>query len=802
MMDISSFDDWVETFDIDSVTSHVHPCNAVDETFFASPSTDDTCARAEPRPSTSQQQPSGCMLGNIAGLEHFGIPEKDDLLERSARYHRPPDTTKVAEPEWKPPPKIGTRFSSGSTRILKSWLADHQHQPYPTVADIELMRTRTGLARHQIVTWFRNARRQRKTQPMRPPTPLPRQPQAEFISRTPEPREQTLPFQDMNPLQRWQNSPPEHEPVAAYAIARAMSGLLGLNSTDGVSHSPEDAAPVVAGSWQDDSSASSAATSQLSSSLGSAWSDDSGPPCGRFDRRKLNKRRRRRNPATQCEIDSLKPLNAVCYTFQCTFCTESFKTKHNWQRHENSMHLSLEQWGCSPQGPTFRNVDGNIACAFCGQLDPDHDHVMKHNYATCYKRCPEERVFYRKDHLQQHLKLVHEATFMECPMKQWRREMQDLRSRCGFCELVMDTWADRIDHLADHFKQGKSMADWKGDWGFDDHVLDMVENSIPPYLIYYERNSPWPFTTLQGPVETPVSAYELIKTELDYWMNHANRGRGLPSVQDLQYESCCIILGSEILSKQPGEPPTSWLRDLLMSSPEMVQKARIRPTKSSLKTRITQLKIHGKNDIFENCSAEARLRSFADTSRSEGVMIGHVELQLEASNIVASMESCSPKPSAIFSRFLDSLIFASTEWLLPFRNRANLGWEGSVSELASMIQVPELGSLTGDSVSTTLTFQDPIPCPVNDGAGPILAAYFQDDSNCYRRLTRELSGYVSSTLSPHNPTRHFPSDEELQHQARWIMFDNDDPWNQTPADNPNWLRDFKRTIGLIPAGSV
>ncbi|KAF4988183.1 hypothetical protein FDECE_15159 [Fusarium decemcellulare] len=771
-MNTPDLDDWAGMFDINSIINHVDPCNAVDETFFASSVPGDAYASAEPGPSTSQQQPSGCMAGNTAGLEYFGIPENDNLLQGSARYHRPPDTTKAAEPEWKPLPKIGTRFCSGSTRILKSWLADHQHQPYPTVADIELMQTQTGLARHQIVTWFRNARRQRKTQPMRPPTPLPRQPPAEPIFHTAEPRGQTLLFQDMNPLQRWQNSPPEHEPVAASAIARAMSGLPSLNSPSGVSHSPDDAAPVAAGSWQDDSSASSAATSQPSSSLGSTWSEGSRLSCGGFDRRrKLNKRRRRLNLATQCRMDSSSPLNAACYNFQCTFCTESFKTKHNWQRHEKSMHLSLEQWHCSPQGPTFRNVDGKIACAFCGQLDPDHDHLMVHNYAACDNRHPEERVFYRKDHLQQHLKLVHEAKFMEHPMKQWRREMQNLRSRCGFCELVMDTWADRIDHLADHFKQGKSMADWKGDWGFDNHVLDMVENSIPAYLIHYERNSPWPFTTLQGPVETPVSAYELIKTELGYWMNHANPGKGLPSVQDLQYESCCIILGSEMLSKQPGESETSWLRDLLMSSPEMVQKARIRPTKSSLKTRITQLKIHGKKDIFENCSAETRLRSFVDSSRAEGVMIGHVELQLEASNIVASMESCSPKPSAIFSRFLNSLISASTEWLLPFCNRANLELGESTSRLASMFEAPKLGASTGDPVPTAMTPQDPTPYTVNGGAGPTLAAYFQDDSNCYRRLTRELSGFVSSALSPHNPARHVPSDEELQHQARWIMFE-------------------------------
>jgi hypothetical protein len=48
----------------------------------------------------------------------------------------------------------------------------------------------------------------------------------------------------------------------------------------------------------------------------------------------------------------------------------------------------------------------------------------------------------------------------------------------------METWIDRVHHLADHFKTGKTMADWKGDWGFEPHILELVENSIPPCEFY------------------------------------------------------------------------------------------------------------------------------------------------------------------------------------------------------------------------------------------------------------------------------------------------------------------------------
>jgi hypothetical protein len=46
--------------------------------------------------------------------------------------------------------------------------------------------------------------------------------------------------------------------------------------------------------------------------------------------------------------------------------------------------------------------------------------------------------------------------------------------------LEMTTWIDRIDHLADHFKIGATMAEWKGDWGFDESTKRLVENSVPP----------------------------------------------------------------------------------------------------------------------------------------------------------------------------------------------------------------------------------------------------------------------------------------------------------------------------------
>jgi hypothetical protein len=79
--------------------------------------------------------------------------------------------------------------------------------------------------------------------------------------------------------------------------------------------------------------------------------------------------------------------------------------------------------------------------------------------------------------------------------------------------------------------------------------------------------------------------------------------------------------------------------------------------------------------------------------------------------------------------------------------------------------------------------------------------YFLNDANCYGRLVRELCRFVVACLSPNNPTSHIPTDAELQNQARWIIYDDDDPWNQTAADNAEWLVRFKRDVGLLPSNS-
>lgn len=124
-----------------------------------------------------------------------------------------------------PRPKIGSRFSREVIRTLKNWLAAHQNHPYPREDDMMLLQQRTGLNHAQLANWFANARRRGKVEGARPASPQVRRSLTGPVDIIPRPGTPAV-IQDSrskDPLQRWVDSPPEHEPADVGAIARAMA---------------------------------------------------------------------------------------------------------------------------------------------------------------------------------------------------------------------------------------------------------------------------------------------------------------------------------------------------------------------------------------------------------------------------------------------------------------------------------------------------------------------------------------------------------------------------------------------------
>lgn len=379
------------------------------------------------------------------------------------------------------PPKQGGRFSKEAIRVLKTWLSTHGNGPYPRPDDVQFLQQQTGLDCKQITTWFANARRRGYLRNSRPQSPQVHSNAAspvDIIARPGTPAVH-LGAQHKDPLQRWVESPPDNEAASFGDIVRAVA--TGSNQSYGQFQTSVSSIILILPLDEDctpdamyfSSSASSVGTSYSNpqSDCNSSGSQKSYSLSQRPRRRRPKRSERRRRASATTDLQ-----------FQCTFCVESFKTKYDWQRHEKALHLSLEQWTCTPEGPRVPAPDsfGEVCCVFCGALSPDDEHLEAHQYSACQARDESERSFYRKDHLVQHLKLVHKVDTKNVLLGRWKTSTLDVKSRCGFCSLIMSTWTERVDHLAGHFKAGVTMSQWQGDWGFEDHVAQRVEDSVPP----------------------------------------------------------------------------------------------------------------------------------------------------------------------------------------------------------------------------------------------------------------------------------------------------------------------------------
>lgn len=415
--------------------------------------------------------------------------------------------------------KTGSRLSREAVKILKNWLHEHADHPYPSDAEKDKLKDFTGLKRSQVSNWLANARRRGKVRS----ASYGASPVIVGAIDIPPPSNAGVDLQNMSPLERWKHSPPENEAASATAIAQAVADApfgAGQDSSQTSIHGSRQGSRRTSSNDSSYSlfqapSVSSLETSRSSASglsLTSAMSHRSRGSFGSQDPK--DRRRRRRAPVIQRRTSEKAGGPRI---FQCTFCADSFPSKYDWQRHEKSLHLALERWVCSPTGGIVQ-VAGQAICIFCRMPDPTDEHLETHDFTACQEKTLIERTFYRKDHVRQHLKLLHAAKF-DPLMESWKSMMSDIKSACGFCPSVFSSWEQRADHLAAHFKSGATMSGWSGGWGFEPHIERLVENSIPPYMNANERSSMDPFvakTTPSNAEETSMTfGHSAVSTALE-----------------------------------------------------------------------------------------------------------------------------------------------------------------------------------------------------------------------------------------------------------------------------------------------
>lgn len=345
------------------------------------------------------------------------------------------------------------------------------------------------------------------------------------------------------------------------------------------------------------------------------------------------------------------------------------------------------------------------------------------------------------------------------------------------------------------------------------------------------------------PWGSPPNGYELLKVEIEFFIqNYMDTLGKLPTNDDIQLEACRIIYAadatlyteSHTVPKNHGD---SWLRDLIMSSEDIARRARFGPIRTAKDSRHCSLTINGKDYLFEQCPLESQLHTYVFAQRMQGVDLTDAQIQTQMSDIVRQMETISATPSDTFANWVVKGIYSGAAWLQDVKQRAGLSQSIDVTGLTSGVEAPQvteewtqmaqqsygptssndysmfLGQGTSllefnGLLSHTESINNSTPLSVTGtGASPPTRitmfdnrerpkVLLPDDTNFFFIFEMELRRWVCASMSPKNPNCHIPSDEEMQHQARWIMYNCDDPWNQTPADFAEWLWRFKRGLGI------
>ncbi|RII09747.1 hypothetical protein CUC08_Gglean005737 [Alternaria sp. MG1] len=112
-----------------------------------------------------------------------------------------------------------------------------------------------------------------------------------------------------------------------------------------------------------------------------------------------------------------------------------------------------------------------MKCVFCSDTVYDMGHFDQHNIQVCLAKDKSARVFDRKDGLKQHVVGAHLSTANDYTKKGF--EPPDIWSEtedgfspnpdglwCGFCRSSFETTTARMDHVAQHFRDGFQISTW------------------------------------------------------------------------------------------------------------------------------------------------------------------------------------------------------------------------------------------------------------------------------------------------------------------------------------------------------
>ncbi|KAF1996538.1 hypothetical protein P154DRAFT_579791 [Amniculicola lignicola CBS 123094] len=333
-----------------------------------------------------------------------------------------------------------TKLPPHALTTLQAWLDAHSDNPYPDAETKQQLAQQCSITEKQVNTWFTNAR-----------------------------------ARQLSPLDTWLNSGSEDEAAKESDIESAAQTPTYTTGFTLLPDNKPTTRAYKAGSVSGSSAFSAGALSQ--------------PQVNRRGKKKIY----RSHQVPNAPVNSSSPSNATATAteqemWQCTFCLRPLVPK-SWRRHEETQHHHRAQWTCmlygprlsfppSPTTPTSattlpscaRPATSSSRCAFCMLKNPSEDHFLKaHRISECAKRSARDRTFYRPDHLRQHVRNFHGSALFDVVQARWKKGASDHHEEegekegwpCGFCGEWLDKWDKRETHIANHFKDGMTMAQWK-----------------------------------------------------------------------------------------------------------------------------------------------------------------------------------------------------------------------------------------------------------------------------------------------------------------------------------------------------
>jgi hypothetical protein len=247
-----------------------------------------------------------------------------------------------------------------------------------------------------------------------------------------------------------------------------------------------------------------------------------------------------------------------------------------------------------------------------------------------------------------------------------------------------------------------------------------------------------------------------------------------PTDDDLLIEAQRVVRKADTEDKSPQGPEVSWFRDLIiLSRPSReitLESGNSGGQGTSTSTRAWDIQLEKINNQTPSdrdlslirCLKEKALVEYVKSRQALGLTPPDSELQVQCCKIIDDVEPKSNFKCKGAVQWFKYLITASTGWLAEFRRRACL---------------PRSSELAYEDIRST-----------DD------KTIDYSTHNSYR-LQRELKDWVQLQRA----VGKMPSDEEIQRQARLIIYGNDDAWNQTVLDDMSNLNAFKRQNGLAPS---